>query len=206
MIKVIAVDLGGVYFSEGKKIAVEKLAEENGYDKGLVLKLLRSPKSLELRKGLISDKEFWDWAQKNLPNGYSAPLIRQVWYDSYLPDIEIEKLVKKLRGIYKIIVFSENIKARVEYLDSKYHFRQNFDQEVYSYDYKMLKYYSPEKNKGFYEALIKASDCRAEEILAIDDGIDTIKMLKFLGVNAVLYKRGEAEKLKRELLKYGIKN
>ena len=83
MIKAVVFDLGGVLFAEGKSVAVERLEKEHGYQREIVRRILVSPKSMDLRKGLIKDDEFWSWAQARLPAGYDALLIKKAWYDAY---------------------------------------------------------------------------------------------------------------------------
>ena len=130
MITVVVFDLGGVLFAEGKAVAIERLYAEVGYDKKIVMGLLTSPESVQLRKGLIADDEFWGWAQKQLPRGYKAHTIKRVWYDGYLIDKDILALIKTLKSGYKVIAFSGNIKSRIEYLEHKYRFREYFVEEV----------------------------------------------------------------------------
>lgn len=199
MIKVIAFDLGGVFFAEGKSVAVKKLSKEHGYEEGVVLKLLKCHKSLELRKGLISDEEFWNWVQEQLPSGYDAQLIKKEWYDGYVLDTDILNLVKSLKGNYKLMVFSGNIKSRVEYLDKKYDFRKYFDVEVYSHDFHLCK---PERE--FVEAMIKESGVNPDEIAYVeDDERSSAEALNF-GVKAIIYSRGKIRELKEELRKLGV--
>src|SRR3989344_5709576 len=204
MIHVIAIDLGGVYFSEGKSIAVDRLEKEHGYDRNIIAPFFKCPKSLDLRKGLISDEEFWRWAKTDLPKEYNAQLIRETWYGSYSPDQNIVELVRELKDAYKLIVFSENIKSRVEHLDKKYDFRKYFAGEVYSYEKHALKYYDPQQNQEFYMSLLKDAGCQPEEIVAIDDGDNAVALLKTLDVRALLYKQGKIGKLKEELKQLGV--
>src|SRR3990172_9217371 len=96
MVRAIVFDLGGVLFAEGKSVAVEKLAREHGYKKDIVLEVLSSSKSMALRKGLISDEEFWGWAQRQIPDGYDALLIKKEWYEGYVLDEDILGLIKRL--------------------------------------------------------------------------------------------------------------
>ncbi|OQX50795.1 hypothetical protein B5M47_03005 [candidate division CPR3 bacterium 4484_211] len=199
MIKAIAFDLGGVLFAEGKSVLVKKLSGDYQYDPSIVLNLLNSPKSIDLRKGLVSDAEFWSWAQEQLPEGYDAQLIKKEWYDSYLLDKDIKALIEKLQGKYKLLVFSGNIESRVEYLDQKYGFRKLFDIEVYSHDYHLCK---PEKE--FVEAMIKASGVKPEEIVYIDDKEKDAAVARPFGVNVILYSRGNITQLLNELKNYQV--
>ncbi|MGE5220255.1 MAG: hypothetical protein ACM3SP_24905, partial [Chloroflexota bacterium] len=88
MIKAVTVDLGGVLFSEGKSVVLSKLATQ-GYDRAVVGAILSSPQSILLRKGLMTDQEFWRWAEQQLPPGYDSTLIKTEWYDGYILDQEI---------------------------------------------------------------------------------------------------------------------
>jgi len=199
MIKAIAFDLGGVLFSEGKSVLVKKLSENYQYDPNIIFDVLASPKSIDLRKGLVLDDEFWTWAQAQLPKGYDAQLIKREWYDSYLLDEDIKTLIQNLHGRYKLLIFSGNIGSRVEYLDQKYGFRKLFDIEVYSHEYQMCK---PEVE--FVEAMIKASGVKSSEILYIDDKERDASVARPLGVNVVLYTQGKISQLLEELKDYQV--
>jgi len=202
-IKTIAFDLGGVLFADGRKVAMENLFKSYGYDKELVMKLFTSPECIDLRKGLISDEKFWSWAQKKLPKGYDAQIIKKAWYDGYILDEDIFNLVKKLKdkNRYNLFVFSGNIKSRVEYLDNKYHFRKYFDKEIYSYDYCFSK-----TDKNCVEILIKETKNKPEEIAYIDDGEELIEFTKEkFGINGIVYRSGEIKELEEKLQDLGVK-
>ena len=199
MIKAIVFDLGGVLFAEGKSVASEKLAKKYNYDKEVIFKILTSPESKKLRKDLISDKEFWDWTQNNLPEGYNASLIKKEWYEGYLLDNDIFNLIKRLKGKYKLVAFSGNIKSRVEFLDKKYDFRKYFDIEVYSFDYHLNK-----PDRRFIEVMVKKTNCEPREIIYIDDTEKHTLLAKEMGINALIYSQGRIKRLKKELKELGI--
>lgn len=197
MIKTIVFDLGGVLFSEGKSILAQKLPKEYNRDK--ILLLLKSPPSIELRKGLLTDKEFWGWAKRQLPPGQEVSLIKKEWYDSYTLDLKILELVKKLRGKYRLVAFSGNIRSRVLYLDRKYDFRKLFDAEVYSYDYHLTK-----ADPEFMKVMIKESKAKPEEIIYIDDNQKTILPARKWGIKVLIYSSGNIGQLRKELQKLGV--
>ena len=200
MIKAIVFDLGGVLFNEGKSVASEKLAKKYNYDKEVIFKILTSPESKDLRKGLISDKEFWDWTRNNLPEGYDAYLIKKEWYEGYLLDNDIFNLIKRLKGKYKLVAFSGNIKSRVEFLDKKYDFRKYFDIEIYSFDYHLNK-----PDKRFIEVMVKKTNLKPEEIVYIDDSEEYVLLAKKMDLNALIYSQGRIKRLKKELKELGVK-
>ena len=199
MIKAVVIDLGGVLFSEGKSVVLEKLARVHGYDRKLVSAILSSPQSILLRKGLMSDEDFWQWAQQELPLNYDSRLIQQEWYESYILDQDVYELIASLRKKYSIIAFSGNIKSRIDFLETKYCFRHLFDIEVYSFDFHLTK---PERE--FVEIMIEKSGVRPEEIVYIDDNDSYAKPARELGVNVIIYRRGESSRLQQELRRYGL--
>lgn len=201
MIKTIVFDLGGVLFSEGKSVAIKNLAEKHNYDKDVVLNFLTSPESLRLRRGLLSDNEFWNWGQSILPEGYDANLIKEEWYNGYLLDEELFKLIKRMKedGKYKLVIFSGNIESRVEFLDQKYDFRKYFDIEVYSFDCHLNK-----PNKRFVEAMLNAVNSEPGEIIYIDDAKECVIPAQEMGINTIIYSRGETRDLEGKLREFGI--
>jgi putative hydrolase of the HAD superfamily len=199
MIRAIVFDLGGVLFSEGKAVASEKLATVHGYERKLVGAIWSSPESIQLRKGLIPDEDFWQWAQQRLPSAYDSRLIQQEWYNGYVLDKDIYELIASLQKKYSMIAFSGNIKSRVAFLEEKYHFRHLFDIEVYSFDFHMTK---PEPE--FVQVMVEKSGVRPEEIVYIEDNESYAKPARDLGVSVVIYQRGEIERLRQELRRQGV--
>lgn len=199
MVKVIAFDLGGVLFAEGNSVAAEKLAGERGYDRDRVLELLVSPKSIELRKGVIDDAEFWAWAQHQVPEHYDVRLIKREWYSAYLLDEDVLRLITKLKAGYKIMAFSGNIKSRIDFLEEQYHFRSLFDVEVYSFMHGLSKW-----DRGFAEVMIRESGVRPGEIVYVDDNDRHALHARNLGVKVLIYARGQIDRLRNDLKSSGV--
>lgn len=199
MIKAVVFDLGGVLFAEGKSVAVARLGDQYGYDRAIISRVLSSEPAVELRKGFLTDTQFWGWVQQQIPPNYDAGLIKQAWYDGYVLDDAIQGLIQSLRGKYKIIAFSGNIKSRVDYLEQKYRFRHLFDLEIYSFDCHLTK-----PDKRFVEIMIKKAGCPPEQIAYVDDNDRYAQPARELGVQVALYKRGESAKLKAELKQLGV--
>ncbi len=198
-IKTIVLDLGGVLFAEGSSEAARVLSCRFGYDENLVLDIFHSPESMTLREGMSSDEEFWSWARSRLPQGYDVRIIRQAWYDGYILDEDVLELIRHLKRRYSLLVFSGNIRSRVDYLDGKFDFRKHFDREVYSFDYALNK-----PDKAFVEVMIEKAGCRPDEIVYIDDEDAATAPARALGVETIVYKRGEIRKLRESLSRLGV--
>lgn len=199
-IKAIVFDLGGVLFAEGKSIALERLSNNYNYEKEVVKNIITSPQSYELRKGLIAEDAFWQWAQEQLPEGYDAEIIKNVWYDGYVLDEDIFHLLKQFAPNYTLIAFSGNIKGRIKYLDAKYDFRKWFDVEIYSYEHHYNK-----GEKGFVEVLIQESGYAPQEMVYIDNKEEAVEAARQFDISSILYKQGAIRELKQRLKEEGVR-
>jgi HAD superfamily hydrolase (TIGR01509 family) len=198
-IKTIVFDLGGVLFTEGKSVALEALSRNYGYDPTVVREVLTCGRSRDMRKGLLSEKAFWSWAEGQIPRDYDARAIRDEWYKGYTLDQEVFELAKKLKGDYRLVAFSENIRDRVVYLDKKYRFRALFDVEVYSYDH-----HAGKRDPQFLEILLTTLGDRPDEILYIDDSRDVLELAERRGLDVVHYTTGQILRIKAAMQRLGI--
>ena len=201
-IRTLVFDLGGVYFSSGTNLAIEKIIDIYGIKKHHLLReFFRDGYQKEghlIRLGLLTMEEFekrliskFNIQEKNIHH------IRQLWFGSYVPLWNMEKLIDNLKGRYRLVVFSGNIRERIDFLDNRYHFTEKFDDFLYSFDVKL--------NKGqieFYRELLNHIECEPSEVVVIDDERRAIKFAKAIGFNTILYYY--TEQLIVELKKYGI--
>ena len=199
MIKAAVFDLGGVLFSEGKEQAADELARQYGYDRDLILKVFVSPRSVDLRKGVITNDEFWDNARGELPGGYDVSRIQEAWHKGYILDEDIHRLIQTLKGQYKIIAFSDNTRDRIDFLESRYGFRKLFDLEVYSFEHGLSK-----QDRRFTELMIRESGCEPTGLVYVDDDQEKVAAARELGVNVLVYRAGHAGELTAGLRRLDI--
>ncbi|EGC37743.1 hypothetical protein DICPUDRAFT_29840 [Dictyostelium purpureum] len=191
-IKIVALDLGGVLFSAGKEYAKREW-KENGYDVDLIHDLLISDEAQQLRKGIISDNEFWNnYFKTKVPSNYNAELIKQCYYRGYILDEDIVSWMKRIKENSKssshpieLVAFSGNIPSRIKYLNEKYQFRKLFDKEAYSFDCGATK-----PDNYFIEYLIKVSFPEETKDVTIQHGKplegEQLELFKKLG-KSILY-------------------
>jgi HAD superfamily hydrolase (TIGR01509 family) len=205
MIKAIVIDLGGVYFENGTKIALPK-----------IYKLVKAPKKKidEIfcgypykegwlyRRGKITKKKFWNAAVKKLKiNKKLTPKLQEIWNSSYKPIKGMKEIVTKLRRNYKVIAFSGTTKERVAYQNKKYGLLKDFDDFVLSFKVGFTK-----REIEFYKILLKRLEkmkCRPEECILIDDGKFVLDIAKSFGLKTILFKN--PKQLKADLKKFGVK-
>ncbi len=202
-IKTIIFDLGGVYFTPGTLIAMEKIKEIYDIENEKLLQEIFSDKLNSegnlLRRGLITIDEFEEKLFSKLAiNVKERKHTRYIWFGSYCIHYGIEELLEKLkRNNYRLIIFSGNVRERIDYLEKKCGFLKYFDDTVFSFDYNMNK-----NDIEFYRELIKHLECDPSEAILIDDEKKNIKIARMLGFNGIHYYY--TEKLIENLKKYGI--
>ncbi len=109
-------------------------------------------------------------------------------------------LIKRLREHgQRLVVFSGNIRTRVEHLDRKYAFRRYFADEIYSYDVGFTK-----PDPDFVEVLLQRCAVPPDAIAYIDDKESALAPARSRGINGILYRTGEVDKLTSELAALGV--
>jgi epoxide hydrolase-like predicted phosphatase len=201
-IKTIVFDLGGVFFTSGTILAIEKIKElYNIEDETLLREIFSDKPNTEgylIRKGLITIDEFEERLFSKLGiNKKEKKHARYFWFGSYCIHYGMEELLKILKKNYRLLIFSGNVRERVEYLEEKCGFLRYFDDTVFSFDY--------QKNKNdveFYEELIKHLECEPPEAILIDDMKKNVSIARSLGINGINFYY--TEKLIDDLKKYDV--
>ncbi|MHA1146646.1 MAG: HAD-IA family hydrolase [Promethearchaeota archaeon] len=201
-IKTIIFDLGGVFFTNGSALAIDKMKDIYNITNVKLLKKLFSNEpgtpGYLIRLGKMSMDEFEEKVAEQLNLlGSEKKHIRHLWFGSYVPQYKMRELAIELRKKYRVILFSGNVLERIQYLDQKYDFLRLFDDAVFSYDYALNK-----DSDEFYDELLKHLDCNPNESLLIDDLTENIKQAQKFGINYIHYYY--TEQLIEELKKYNI--
>ena len=184
MIKAICFDLDGVYFLNGKSNfikALTKLGVVEDEAKRVFLKSDQMNKKYKL--GKMTDEEYWSWAINEWDLHLTVTEIIDLLIEGYETNERAVEYVKKVRGAgYKTVICSNNFPARVNGLQKRFEFLNDFDAKIFSYEVGIDK-----PNKKIFKELIAKSEVRADELFYSDD--DESKMLgaKELGINTFLY-------------------
>ena len=205
MIKVIVIDLGGVYFENGTKIALPKIYKLVKVPKKKIDEIFCGYPHKEgwlYRRGKITKKKFWNAAVKKLKiDKKLVPKLKEIWNFSYKPIKGMKEIVAKLRKNYKVIAFSGTTKERVVYQNKKYGLLKDFDDFVLSFKVGFTK-----REIEFYKILLKRlgkMKCKPEECILIDDTKMVLDIAKSFGLKTILFKN--PKQLKSDLRKFGVK-
>lgn len=198
-------DLGGVYFTSGTVALIEKVAQLVSAPKERIKEIFSAShgkEGLAYRQGKYARDQFWELACAELGiKKELVPHLEHLWFDAYVAKPAMQELVRRLRKHYKVIVFSGNFKARIEYVNRVYHLKNEFDDFLYSFDAGCSK-----GDSHFYEFLVKkltTHGVKPEESLFIDDHQKFLDKAKPCGIKTLLFET--PEKLEKDMKQFGLK-
>jgi putative hydrolase of the HAD superfamily len=184
VIKAITFDLDGVYFPDGKAKFV-KAIEARGVTQDEVKRVFADSDEMnqQYKLGKMTDEAFWSWAAKEWRLNLSPRELIDILISSYRVDQKVEAVVKSARQRgYKTLVCSNNFPARVNGLQQRFHFLDNFDVAVFSHEAGVAK-----PSEAIFSELIKQSGLPAESIVFADDNPEKLTGAKALGIVTFVY-------------------
>ncbi len=187
MNKTIIFDLGGVYFSNGTRIAVDAIAERYNIGREAVNDILNGDAGKQYRIGSLSAGQFWQRAKTSWNIQESSEALALLWCSSYRSIDGTVKLVDRLKSAgHELLYLSDNTAERVAYLDQQYHFLQKFDDGIFSHIVKCKK---PEPM--IYQLLLAKASHPATACVYIDDNPEYLEPAKRLGMEVIVFKNAE---------------
>jgi putative hydrolase of the HAD superfamily len=197
MIKAIVFDLGSVYSINGTKKLVEALSKKYFIFPTDVANILDGSIGAKYWTGVIGDKEFWNYVKSQLNLKETIENLKQIMYEGYEPIEGVLSLVSRIGQKYRVAFLADNVKERAAYLEETYHFRENFETGVFSYQVGFNK-----PDKRVYQAILKKLKLAPEECVFIDDKESSLKPALELGMKAILFT--SAEETEEALKKLGL--
>ena len=192
MIKLITLDLEGVFFDDPKDIYVKELAKYYSKTEAFIETLLfhdaiEFGQYNELKLGKVSSAVYWDWFFKKLDITDKVKKNKdnylEVAMGFYNINQDVVKLIKQLKKQnIKIGLCSNNYKDKIEYLEKTFQLSDYFDFMLFSYD---IGYFKTDQN--FFIEMIKKSKLNPNEILYSDNKETQLSEAKRLGINTYLY-------------------
>ena len=179
----ICFDLDGLYFTEQSfQRFKENLApntEKSQRDTILAL----SDHMKDFKLWILSEEEYRDWAKKELWLNCTNEEIYSKFRESYEVNEKVEQLAKTLRQKgYKIGICSNNFPTRIRELENKFHFLENFDVHIFSFEVGCMK-----PDRRIFHVLIDKSGINANQIIYSDDKEDKIQWAKSLWIQTFIF-------------------
>lgn len=184
MIQAITFDLDGVYFPNGKGNFIKALGDLGVSEDEAKRVFLKSDQMNQVYKiGKMTDVEFWTWAASEWKLQKTPQELTDLLISGYDVDDRVVNIVKTVRANgYKTLVCSSNFPARVNGLQQKFHFLDNFDTTVFSYEVGANK-----PSERIFQELINRAGVPAETIVFADDHAENLDGAKQLGITTFLY-------------------
>lgn len=179
MIKVLAVDFSGVYFSWDWQAYWEELAELADLPVDEVKALPSRIREYQINK--ISNKEFWDHFCQAIGKAIQHNKLNAVVERQFKPVPHVIDHLNMLRAKHKIVLFT-NHTGLLDNLDAKYGFYKNFDHVINSFEVGIQK-----PDKEIFDLLLSRTGTSPEEVLVIDDTELNIAAAKNLGFKTLLF-------------------
>ena len=184
MIKAITFDLDGVYFVNGKSNFISNLEKLGVSEEEAKRVFLQSDEMNKLYKeGKMTDDEFWTWASKEWKIDKTPKELMELLILGYGVDESVVEIVKKVRSNgYKTLICTSNFPARINGLQARFKFLDNFDAWALSYEVGFNK-----PAKELFEELILKSGVNASEIVFADDNEYNLAGAKEVGIQAFFF-------------------
>ena len=184
MIKAITFDLEGVYFVSGKSNFIKNVVSLGVSETEAKRVFLDSDEMKRLYKmGKWSDSQYWNWAINEWKIDKTRDEIVEMYIDGCAVDEKVVAVVKKLReNGYKTMICTDNFPARINGMQKKFGFLDNFDVKVISYEVGATK-----SSREIYLELIKQAGVPPEEIVFSDDDENKLVAARGLGIKTLVY-------------------
>lgn len=187
-IKAIIFDLGGVIVDLDFTNFYNNIITQSPLNKPqtpIILEFFRQSDIYHL--GLISDEEFYKLACDLLQ---VCELDQNVFFSAFNSiisgvNVEVVDLLKEIKEInkYKIMCLSNVNSSHWEYLlNKKWDFLKYFDEYILSHEIHLTK-----PDKKIFEYTINKADCKPDEIVFIDDGLNNIRSAQQLGIKGIKF-------------------
>lgn len=184
MLKAICFDLDGVYFtSAGMQEFAKKLGTLCGNEEKARQAVFASDEMKAFKQGNLSEENYWCYVNDFLGLTLSLDKYKKLLGEKYEVNKDVETYASKLRGTgYKTCICSNNFVTRINVLQEKFRFLDNFDVVVLSYQVGVTK-----PDKAIFQALVDKAKVRPSEIFYSDDSEEKLAGAEELGINVSLY-------------------
>ena len=184
MIKAITFDLDGVYFVNGKSNFIDNIVKLGVTEDEAKRVFLKSDEmNHQYKEGKMTDEGFWSWASNEWKLDKTPKELMELLITGYEVDESVVEIVKKVRANgYKTLICTSNFPARINGLQERFKFLDNFDAWALSYEVGFNK-----PAKELFEELVKKSGVNANEIVFADDHQENVDGAKEVGIEAFFY-------------------
>ena len=194
MIKTIIFDLGNVIVNFDEAPIFRKWAAASNKSVPQIREYYKNSSARKkFEKGEITPKQFYRKTKEELGMKISLNDFKKAWNGIFALNSDVEKLIRKLKGRYKLVLLSNTNVWQYEYIKRKYGIVNIFDEYVLSYKIGCRK-----PNPMIFMKAIKKSGTLPWNCAYFDDIAGFVHAARLMGIMAFQYKN--TEKLKNDLI------
>ncbi len=196
-IRTVIFDLGGVYFTEGVKQFVKKMADRFSISEQDVRAIVDGENGKYYRTGEMTPAAFWESAMRYWKLTVPTDEVAQMWLSGYVPIDGTLRIIEGLTSKYELLFLSDNAPDRIEYLENRYRFLGKFKAGVFSHLVGVRK-----PDPKMYEEALRLASHPANECVYIDDRPHLLEPAKALGMHTIAFQT--PEQLAKDLQYLGV--
>lgn len=174
--KITLLDLGGVVF-QSTGISNQKIDWK-------LISALNHKYGHDLNIGKDKFPDFMKEYNERTNQSLSGQAFLELVFDT----LEINtELIEAIREVSDIIIVSDNYRENIEYISQRFDFESWAIQEIYSFDYQMVK-----ANPLFFKRLlVELKEYDKEQMIFIDDSKNKIESAQKNGIKGLLFENNE---------------
>jgi putative hydrolase of the HAD superfamily len=197
MITTFLFDLGGVLFTNGTKKFIKEISKSYMLSENIITEVIDGEIGSLYREAKISRDEFWRQVIEKLHLNESVDILEKQWIDSYEIISGTKQIIIELSKKYSLYYLSDNVKERVDALDTKFDFLKLFKGGIFSHEVGVRK-----PDPKIYEFALNKSNSNPERTIFIDDKEMMLKPARTLGLHTILF--STPQELKNKLTNKGL--
>lgn len=198
MIKTIMFDLGNVIVNFDDTNIFKTWAAASGKSVPEVIGYFRGSSTRKsFERGEISPRQFYDNTLQELSMNMNFKDFKRVWNGIFELNREVVKIVKSLKGKYKLVLLSNTNAWQYEYVKENYKIVDIFDEHVLSYEVGCRK-----PNPLIFLKALKKAKTLPFNCVYFDDIPLFVNTAKLMGIKAFQF--SNCRKLILDLSKVGI--
>jgi len=184
-IKAIIFDMGGVIIRTCDRNPRQELANRLGITiSELENKVFYSDSSFRSERGEITKQEHWKNVLHNINiKNVNIKEIDEAFWAGDCLNSELVEFIRKLKKNYRIGLLSNAFLNACEWLDKKFHFINEFDLSVFSYEVEMRK-----PDSRIYLLICNRLKANPSSAVFIDDFFANVQGARNAGLQAIQYK------------------
>ena len=197
-IQTIFLDLGNVLIWYDPMPAIRYFSKYTSVPAGEIFPIIKKAGLPELyEEGRITTEEFFEGIRKLTGCRLTLDNFQVIWEDMFSVNPFMEKMVKKLKGSYPLILLSNTNDMHFPYIRNKFPLIRLMDELVLSYKIGFVK-----PKKEIYLAALDVACAEPDRCLFIDDMEENIRGAQGVGIKTIHYTTDE--EVARGLADFGI--